>query len=1507
MSTHHAEPLARMPTSSELLAVLNEAVQQLEATRQQKIEPIAVIGIGCRFPRTVSEPSAFWRQLRDGTDVLGEAPGDRWDCDAYYDANPEAAGKVRTRHGAYLGCVDEFDAQFFGITPREARAMDPQQRLLLEVAWEALEHAGVAADRLAGCPAGVFVGVGQFDYARGCLHRDDASKIDAYDGTGNLLSFAAGRVSYLLGLQGPSLVVDTACSSSLVAVHLACQSLRAKECELALAAGVHLVLGPEVTLFLSRAGALAPDGRCKTFDAAADGYGRGEGCGVVVLKRLSDAAAVGDTILAVLRGSAINHDGASSGFTVPNGRAQEAVIREALANADVASRQVQYVEAHGTGTALGDPMEVHALAAALATGRDRRDPLLIGSVKSQIGHLEAAAGIAGLIKVVLALQHEMLPAQTNFRQPSWQIDWDRIAVRVVSEPTPWPATAGPRIAGVSSFGMSGTNAHVLVAEAPVRPRREVAETRPAHLLMLSAKTESALRELARRYADHVGRQPDLDLGDLCFTANTGRASFACRLALVASTSEQLRDQLYGINATVGGVRRSERAAQRPALVFRFAPRHGQFPQLVQTLYTTYSEFRGVIDRASAILSACGYPGLTQALMADPEVRVDELDFELAGPAGFALNYAWARLWRSWGIAPDGVCGEGMGAHAAACVAGCFEFAEGLRGIVQLTRGAISRLSDTVSMRAPDRRIVAGDDDQPVSRGEILEAKGESELWLEVGSCPRIQRNETEWLLVLRALAALYQHGFDVDWVSLDRGQPRLKVVLPTYPFQRQRFWINHPSLDRRAEAKRGRDSQSPLIQALQDGDLARIEAETGIAGGLSTKDREQLASLLSKWSGYTPTDSATANDVFYEETWVLQPRAKHNGHDFSKSGYWLVFADAAGSGRRLAGHLAARGAACRLVYAATSSPQDNSPLVVDTSDPQDFRRLFSKLSWPDAGRLRGIVYLWGLDIPSAATAPEGELEQAAQSGCEGLVYLAQVMAEAKLPATPLWVVTRGAVPAGPGGDCPSIFQAPLWGLTKSIVAEYPGYRGGLLDLDPASPDGVEELIPELLGHEGEEQVAIRRGQRYVARLSRATISKWGSTFACRPDASYLITGGTGALGVQVAVWMAGLGARRLVLLGRRGVVPEPAERVLDRLRNDGVEIEIVRADVTYQAEMRPVLSAMARGGRLLRGIVHAAGIRGHAKLSELDAEALREVLRPKVTGTWSLHRLTESLHLDFFVCFSSIASVWGAAGQAHYAAANRFLDACAHYRRARGLPALTVNWGPWCGGGMATEAFARLMRELGIDRIEPRWGVVALNRLMSSGVPQALVARVDWSKFAAIYQARGERKFLAKVIPAAAANAPYAQPVSSMVLDQLRGALPVERMALLKAHLRKELAEIMGLSPRAFGNTETGFFEMGMDSMMAVELKNRLERGLRLSFPATLAFDFPTVEVLAAHILRTAGLSPRRPARPAEGHARLDERSVAGDVQDTPHPKVESLIEQELKALEELMEARLEP
>jgi len=886
----------------------------------QQPEPVAIIGIGCRYPGA-DDPGAFWKTIRDGIDTITEVPKSRWSIEQYYDLDPIKPDKTNTRWGGFLDQIDRFDPQFFGIAPREVYSMDPQQRLLLEVAWESLEDAGQVPKQLRGTRTGTFIGVGTHDYSI-LLWQKPVNDPYATVGTGNCI--AANRISYIFDFKGPSLAVDTACSSSLVAIHLACQSLWSGESSMALAGGVNALILPTIMAGFSKGGFLAGDGRCKSFDAKADGYVRSEGAGIVVLKPLTQALADNDPIYAVIRGSAVNQDGCTQGLAAPNPKTQEMVLREAYRRAGVSPDQVQYVEAHGTGTKLGDPVEMQALGAVLSENRHPSNYCAVGSVKTNIGHSETAAGVAGLIKTALALKHGQIPPSLHFNSPNPQIDFERLLLRVKKTLAPWPERSTPALAGVNSFGFGGTNAHVVLEAAPHREDMPQQKEYSAHLLTLSAKSGKALRELAQRYVAFLNNRTDISVADVCLSANTRRSHFHHRLACVAKSKDQLRGQLQAFAAGEEAVGTTQGAVANdtsPSIAFLFTGQGSQYIGMGEELYHTQPLFRETLNHCDAILQPYLPTPLLEVIYPSPKQTLGSNGTERKAswlnqttytqPALFAVEYALAQMWISWGIQPSVVMGHSVGEYVAACVAGVFRLEEGLKLIAargrlmqalpqtgtmlavraseEQVRQAIAPYQQDVAIaaiNAPQNIVISGRqtavatlrasleaagieatplnvshafhsplmepmlaefaqtaaeiDYRPpqlpigsnVTGGLVTEEMTTPDYWcqhirqpvrfadtlntlyqqghrtfLEIGpkpillgmgrAClpqpenrwlPSLRSGYSDWQCLLQSLGELYTQGTPVNWSGIEPKHSRPFVHLPTYPFQRQRYW-----------------------------------------------------------------------------------------------------------------------------------------------------------------------------------------------------------------------------------------------------------------------------------------------------------------------------------------------------------------------------------------------------------------------------------------------------------------------------------------------------------------------------------------------------------------------------------------------------------------------------------------------------------------------------------------------------------------------------------------------
>lgn len=1535
----------------------------------------AIVGYAARFPGA-ADADEFWDVLRHGRDAISEVPQDRWDADEFFDPEPGAPGKVVTRRAGFVDDVTGFDAPFFGLSTREVRLMDPQHRILLETAWRAVEHSGYAPTDLADSNTGVFVGLATHDYLGMASDELTYPEIEAYMAIGTSNAAAAGRISYRLGLQGPSVAVDTACSSSLVAIHQACQALRLGECDLALAGGANVLLTPATMITFSSAHMLAPDGRCKTFDAAADGYVRGEGCGVIVIKRLEDALRDGDRIRAVIRGSAINQDGASGGLTVPNGVAQQRVIADALKRADLEPRDVGYLEAHGTGTSLGDPIEAQAAGAVLGAGREPDQPLLMGSVKTNIGHLEAAAGIAGVIKVILSLENELLPQHLHFQNPSPHIPWDRLAVEVVKEATPWKRNGQRRIAGISSFGFAGTNAHVIVEEAPERAVSAPAVSAPVDapgdrrfsILPLSARTPAALMRLADEYRAWLNANPEATLADVCFTAGAGRAHLEQRAALVVNSRESAIELLGALaeERPAPGLFRGE-SHDTPKTAWLFTGQGSQYPGMARELFDTEPVFADTLNRcAAAVADILEKPLLDVVFDVDsPDSEATLQQTSYAQPALFAVELGLARLWQSWGFEPDVVLGHSVGQYSAACVAGVLSIEDGAllmaergrlfgslpsggrmvavftaaerverltdespslsvaayngantvlsgpaadleRAVAALSADGVrcdwldtshafhSALLDPIldefeayaggfDFAAPQRILIDNRTGTALGRSVKLDgaywrrharqpvqfaksvrtlAEMNCKLLLEIGprpvltaaalgawpdpaTAPRVitslRRDTADHRQITEAVADAYVLGHLPDFAALRRPHAR-KLDLPTYPFERRQYWFR----DGRELPEQPRDTRGPRTEAVRLLEDGRIEELAALLGGAS--DDQHTLQVLTKLAAQHNQQRTTRSiaDDRYEIRWD-RATSPLSGADVDQAGSWIVVSDDADAVRPLVDLLAAR-----------NQPHQVVGLPASDADEERLAETLRAAATDDA-TLR-IVHVAALEAGATPSMRSLLRMQHRILGGTRRVFRAAVAAELR---SPIWIVTRGAQRVA-DTDTVAPHQSCLWGFGRAASLELPHVWGGLADLSEGGDHAADEwpaLVDRIAAPHGsavrEDQLALRDRAVYTPRLARRSAPPSGTPLHLRGDATYLVTGGLGAIGLEIAGYLAANGARHLVLTSRRDPSDATQQRINALGEQHGCQIRVVAADVADAHDVARLLASVQAELPPLAGIVHAAGEIGTTPLSALQDAEVDRVFAGKVWGAWHLSEAAADLDLDFFISTSSIASVWGGFGQTAYGAANAFLDALAWRLRGQGILAVSVNFGPWSAGMADAESRARLDQR-GVRTLSVADALAGLADAVAAaagqGLVQGVVARIDWARFLPLYQQAGRRAFLAELereVPGLTSTAGPSATVAGKtpLVERLTGAPVQQRKKLLTDYLRDAVAEVTRVDPAEI-REDAGFFDLGMDSLMAVELRRRIEQGVGKEIPATLAMDHPRLSDVADYLLR---------------------------------------------------------
>jgi acyl transferase domain-containing protein/acyl carrier protein len=1482
---------------------------------------IAVIGMAGRFPgaRNLDQ---FWQNLCEGVESIKFFTDEELLAKGVEARLLDDPNYVKAE--AVLDDIEMFDASFFGFTPREASLIDPQHRLFLEHAWEALENAGYAADR--NQRTGVYAGESINSYLLSNLY-PNRELMESAGGfqvvINNDRDYLATHIAYKLNLTGPALSVQTACSTSLIAVHLACQSLLNRECDMALAGGVSVGVPQGEGAYHQEGGIISPDGHCRAFDARAQGTVKGNGIGIVVLKRLGDALRDGDTIHAVIKGTAINNDGSLKvGFTAPSIDGQASVIEEALALAEVEAKTITYIETHGTGTSLGDPIEVAALTQAFRTQTEAKNYCAIGSVKTNIGHTDAAAGVAGLIKTVLALEHKQLPPSLNFTQPNPNIDFAGSPFFVNTELTAWQTNGMPRRAGVSSFGIGGTNVHVVLEEAPP------VETRPSQalqLLTLSAKTATALEAARMNLAAYLKRHAEINLSDVAFTLQTGRTSFAHRLALVCRDAADAAAALEAGDARQLHIDVHE-SSQNPPVAFMFTGQGAQYVQMARELYETEASFREDVDHCCEILEPqlqldlrdVLYPSLARAEEASEQLK----QTQLTQPALFVIEYALAQLWMRWGVRPAALIGHSIGEYVAACIAGIFTLEDALQVVVERGRlmqqappGAMLAVPlsekeilpllngelSLAAVNAPSLCVVSGTVDavEQLERelvkkdlvcrrlhtshalhsammdpllatfaaklkavktsppqipivstltgtwmtaeeasdanywarqlrqtvrfagglGEILkepktvlleigpgqtlsalakqqsDTRGETRVVLSSLRHPRDSQSDVAY--ILHTLGRLWTAGVEIDWAALHAHEPeRRRIPLPTYPFERRRYWIDPPDTN----------SEDKQISAL--------------------RRRHDPIDYL-----YVPSWKRTVPPVLKDK-------------DTEKS-CWVVFADPCGVGAQVVRRLESEG---KFVINVMASEQfDKLGERVFALNPHhrgNYESLMKEIRALDKVPAR-IVHLWGV-TPDVDTPSNFDWYTETQGrGFYSLIYLAQVLGEHGLTDEVQIEVVTNHLQEVTGDESLLPEKATVLGPCKVIPQEYANIKCRVVDISLPALGSVDEerlagnLIGEFAALSSEDVVAYRGRHRWLQVFESVRVVVEEKP-RLRDRGVYLLTGSSD-IDLALARYLAEAAHARLILLGEEVF----SEREVQALEEAGAEVLILRADFTSREAVAAIISqARARFGEI-NGVVHSASVTSGGMIQLKTREMVAPVFAPKVFGTRALQSALEGSALDFFVLFSTSLALTGVFGQVDYCAANTFLDAFAHANTLRGNFTVSIDWHvpqweTWQEESLASvpefqAQFAETRAAYGVKLDE---GVELFRQLLSGSQPQVIVSTQDFQALIDEQQRAAGMSLLDQL----QTRVTVARTRTEGEGDYVR---PQNEVEAAMAALWEELFGLQRLS------VNDNFFELGGNSLLGIQLISRVRKDFQIELPLNTLFESPTAAGLAAAIAET--------------------------------------------------------
>ncbi|HSY15024.1 MAG TPA: type I polyketide synthase, partial [Jatrophihabitantaceae bacterium] len=1554
-------------------------------------EPVAVVGVGCRYPGGVGSAEDLWGLVVEERDGVGGFPSDRgWDLAGLFDGDPSRVGSSYVREGGFLYGAADFDAGFFGISPREALAMDPQQRLLLEVSWEAIERAGIDPRSLRGSDTNVYQGVMYHDYATRFNHA--RSGLEGYLAVGNFASVASGRVSYQLGLGGAAVTVDTACSSSLVALDLAVRALRRGECGMALAGGITVMSTPAAFVEFSRQKALAGDGRCKSFASAADGTAWAEGVGVLVLERLSDARRLGHPVWALVRGSAVNQDGASNGLTAPNGPSQRRVIAAALVDAGLSAGQVDAVEGHGTGTPLGDPIEAQALLATYGQSRVGGRPLWLGSLKSNIGHTQAAAGVGGVIKMVMAMRHGVLPATLHVDEPSDQVDWGSGAVRLLESARPWPETGQPRRAGVSSFGISGTNAHVVLEEAPAElapplsgrldspgmaakndlttaesadptgtsepddlagtesdrdtdtDRATATATATATdtagdcdgaesvglpglvggvvVWVVSGRSERALRAQAGRVAGFVGGVPGVDVVDVGYSLAVSRSVFECRAAVVGADREQL---VAGLAAVAAG-RVSPAAVTGPVVGggvgFMFTGQGSQRPGMGAGLYGCSPVFAEAVDRACGLLEG-NLPGSLREVIFAAEGSAGALLLEQTGWAQlalFAIEYGLAELLRSWGVVPAAVMGHSVGELVAAQVAGVFSLSDACR-LVVARASLMQALPAGGAMAAVEaepgevERYLAGAG-LPVAVAAVngprsVVISGERAVVEVARSWWQQQQRRTSVLRVSHGFHSVLMEPMLEEFAAAAAGityhAPHTPIIStltgeladPDY-ITTAGYWTRqlrdtvqfHHALTTITATTATGTGVGALIELGPDPVLTALATDT-----LTTTDTAGSGPvpplLIPTLRHDTPDDTALARTLAHTYLTDTTPdwETIHSHHNppptridlptypFQHQRHWYNDTHHTGDQFDAGAQVAepapalydvewieqelpepAVAAGVALVGASDRVREALTGAGIDAADYANPQAYLGALAAGETTHATVLLELGALERVDSATAAHQQAALALNlmQGCAG--------GDGSAEST-LVILTDGAVAAGDEA-MPDPALAAVWGLVRTAQQEQPD-RYRLIDLDRSEVS--LRCLPQVLAARTLE-AAVRHGACLVPRLRTLTAPETEPATepvpGWDPAGTVLIVGGTGRVGSRIACKLArDYGVRHIMILSRHGESARGVPELVEELAAFGTKASFVAGDAAEADVVRAALSQISPE-HPLRAVVHAAGTLDDGIVSSLDSDRLDKVLRAKVDVAQNLDEATKGLPLDAFIMLSSAAGSMGRRGQASYTAANAFLDALAFRRRAQGAPAISVGFGLWMypsadiGSNITEGMRVRLAREGMLELVDDE-ALSLFDEALRSASPAVLPMRLSAGAVS-----ESAPNLLRRTL--GAGTEPSAEPVEVSPSDELAALAPAERQQHALLLVQGQVAAILGHDSPQSILPDQAFFDIGFDSLTAVELRNSLSSVLGRRLPSTVVFDYPTSRAIAEYLV-----------------SELAEGSTAGPASPVIHPALD--------------------